>query len=87
METGESKNLRLLLMGCGAVGGVVAGGLLRARHQIGLSPLPPLGRGGGRLPDPATCPGDEAAALPGLPPDHRILRSLRGKILRMLLVR
>lgn len=31
---GRSDNQRLLLMGCGAVGGVIAGGLLRAGHDL-----------------------------------------------------
>jgi 2-dehydropantoate 2-reductase len=33
---GESENPRLLLMGCGAVGGVVAGSLLRAGHDLAI---------------------------------------------------
>lgn len=34
MESSVSEKGRLLLMGCGAVGGVVAAGLLRAGHQV-----------------------------------------------------
>lgn len=36
MEGAEDKDPRLLLMGCGAVGGVLAGGLLRAGHDLTL---------------------------------------------------
>lgn len=34
METKEREKQRLLLMGCGAVGGVIAGGLLRAGYSL-----------------------------------------------------
>jgi 2-dehydropantoate 2-reductase len=33
---GQNEHPRLLLMGCGAVGGVLAGGLLRAGHDLAL---------------------------------------------------
>ena len=36
MQTHMDKGQRLLLMGCGAVGGVIAGGLLRAGHDLTL---------------------------------------------------
>ena len=34
MTTSTSQDPRLLLMGCGSVGGVIAGGLLRAGHDV-----------------------------------------------------
>ena len=36
MGTKERARPRLLLMGCGAVGGVIAGGLLRAEHDLAI---------------------------------------------------
>lgn len=36
MQTHTDKGQRLLLMGCGSIGGVIAGGLLRAGHDLTL---------------------------------------------------
>lgn len=36
MESHARKKQRLLLMGCGSVGGVIAGGLLCAGHDVTL---------------------------------------------------
>ena len=36
MASHESRGERLLLMGCGSVGGVIAGGLLRAGHEVAI---------------------------------------------------
>ena len=36
MASHESREERLLLMGCGSVGGVIAGGLLRAGHEVAI---------------------------------------------------
>ena len=36
MTPQTSKGGRLLLMGCGGVGGVIAGGLLRAGHEVAI---------------------------------------------------